>query len=47
MGFTAEVLTRLLDRPALDKTGLTGHYDFKLTYDQSSVTPPSRISGSS
>jgi uncharacterized protein (TIGR03435 family) len=39
MAFTAEVLTRLLDRPALDKTGLTGHYDFKLTYDQSSVKP--------
>jgi uncharacterized protein (TIGR03435 family) len=40
MAFTAEVLTRLLDRPALDKTGLTGHYDFKLTYDQSSTQPP-------
>jgi uncharacterized protein (TIGR03435 family) len=40
MAFTADVLTRLLDRPALDKTGLTGHYDFKLTYDQSSVKPP-------
>jgi uncharacterized protein (TIGR03435 family) len=40
MAFTAEVLTRLLDRPAVDKTGLTGHYDFKLTYDQSSTQPP-------
>jgi len=40
MAFTAEVLSRLLDRPALDKTGLAGHYDFKLTYDQSSVKPP-------
>lgn len=40
MAFTADVLTRLLDRPALDKTGLAGHYDFKLTYDQSSVKPP-------
>jgi uncharacterized protein (TIGR03435 family) len=40
MAFTAQVLTRLLDRPALDKTNLTGHYDFKLTYDQSSVKPP-------
>jgi len=40
MAFTAEVLTRLLDRPALDKTGLSGHYDFKLTYDQSSVKAP-------
>lgn len=40
MAFTADVLTRLLDRPALDKTGLPGHYDFKLTYDQSSVKAP-------
>jgi uncharacterized protein (TIGR03435 family) len=38
--FAGEVLTRLLDRPALDKTGLTGHYDFKLNYDQSSVRAP-------
>jgi uncharacterized protein (TIGR03435 family) len=39
--FAGEVLTRLLDRPALDKTGLSGnHYDFKLTYDQSSIKPP-------
>jgi uncharacterized protein (TIGR03435 family) len=38
--FAGEVLTRLLDRPALDKTGLAGHYDFKLTYDQSSTQPP-------
>jgi uncharacterized protein (TIGR03435 family) len=41
MAFTAEVFTRLLDRPVLDKTKLSGnHYDFKLTYDQSSIKPP-------
>jgi uncharacterized protein (TIGR03435 family) len=41
MDFTAYVLSHLTDRPVLDKTGLDGHYDFKMTYDQSSVTPPS------
>jgi uncharacterized protein (TIGR03435 family) len=40
MAFTAEALTHLMDRPIIDKTGLTGHYDFRLTYDQSSTKPP-------
>jgi uncharacterized protein (TIGR03435 family) len=28
------ILTDNLDRPVLDKTNLTGDYDFSLTYDQ-------------
>ncbi len=40
MAFTAEALTHLVDRTFIDKTGLTGHYDFRLTYDQSSTKPP-------
>jgi uncharacterized protein (TIGR03435 family) len=32
-----EILTDNLDRPVLDKTGLTEHYDFALHYDQSSL----------
>lgn len=39
MAFAASALTRIMDRPVLDKTSLTGHYDFRLTYDQSSVKP--------
>lgn len=35
---TALLLTLNMDRPVLDKTNLTGRYDFDLTYDQSSVT---------
>jgi len=41
MDFTAYVLSHLIDPPVLDKTGLNGHYDFKMTYDQSSLTPAS------
>jgi len=32
-----EILTDNLDRPVLDKTELTGHYDFTLHYEQSSL----------
>ncbi len=31
------ILTPNLNRPVVDRTNLTGHYDFSLTYDQSSV----------
>jgi uncharacterized protein (TIGR03435 family) len=34
MDALAEVLTTNLDRPVLDQTGLTGGYDFTLTWDQ-------------
>ena len=37
MGELVDVLTTNLDRPVFDKTGLTGRYDFKLTWDQPSV----------
>ena len=30
--FLAQVLSNVLGRPVLDKTGLTGHYDFKLQW---------------
>jgi uncharacterized protein (TIGR03435 family) len=33
-------LSRLLDRPVLDETGLSGNYNFKLHYDQGSVGLP-------
>jgi uncharacterized protein (TIGR03435 family) len=36
MAHFVEILTDNLDRPVLDKTDLTGHYDFTLNYDQSS-----------
>jgi uncharacterized protein (TIGR03435 family) len=32
-----EILTDNLDRPVVDKTGLTGHYDFTLNYDPSAL----------
>jgi uncharacterized protein (TIGR03435 family) len=36
----ATALSRLLSRPVLDETQLSGNYDFKLHYDQSSVGLP-------
>jgi uncharacterized protein (TIGR03435 family) len=36
----AIALSRLLDRPVLDETGLSGNFDFKLHYDQGSVGLP-------
>ena len=33
-------LSRLLDRPVLDETGLAGNYNFRLHYDQGSVGLP-------
>jgi uncharacterized protein (TIGR03435 family) len=37
MGELVDVLTTNLDRPVFDMTGLTGRYDFNLTWDQPSV----------
>jgi uncharacterized protein (TIGR03435 family) len=42
MDSLADILTTNLDRPVLDKTNLTGHYDFTLTWDQ-----PPALAGSS
>jgi uncharacterized protein (TIGR03435 family) len=33
MALFVSILTENLDRPVIDKTNLTGHYDFDLTYD--------------
>ncbi len=33
MALFVQILTENLDRPVIDKTNLTGHYDFDLTYD--------------
>jgi len=43
----AYMLTRGLERPVLDKTGLTGNYDFKITFspDQSQTQSPSTEGG--
>jgi uncharacterized protein (TIGR03435 family) len=38
MAELVDVLTTNLDRPVFDKTGLTGRYDFNLTWDQPDVT---------
>jgi uncharacterized protein (TIGR03435 family) len=37
MDLFATVLSRLVDRPVLNKTTVSGNYDFKLIYDQSST----------
>ena len=37
MGVLAEALSTMLDRPVVDQTGLSGNYDYKLSYDQSTV----------
>jgi uncharacterized protein (TIGR03435 family) len=42
MALFARILSDNLDRPVLDKTGLPGHYDFDLTYDQSSAAHTER-----
>ena len=39
MPMFARILTNNLDRPVVDKTDLTGHYDFKLTYDPPESSP--------
>jgi uncharacterized protein (TIGR03435 family) len=39
MGMFAHILTENLDRPVIDKTNLTGNYDFNLTYEQESTRP--------
>jgi uncharacterized protein (TIGR03435 family) len=35
----AMILTDNLERPVIDKTGLTGHYDFNVTYEPSPTGP--------
>jgi uncharacterized protein (TIGR03435 family) len=37
MDLLAHILTDNLERPVLDRTNLTGNYDFDLTYDQNST----------
>jgi uncharacterized protein (TIGR03435 family) len=39
MALFVQILTENLDRPVIDKTHLTGHYDFELTYDGPSWGP--------
>jgi uncharacterized protein (TIGR03435 family) len=39
MALFVQILTENLDRPVIDKTNLTGHYDFDLTYDGPSWEP--------
>jgi uncharacterized protein (TIGR03435 family) len=38
MAELVDVLTTNLDRPVVDKTGLSAHYDFDLTWDQPNVS---------
>ncbi len=38
--WTAKTLNRILDRPVLDKTQLTGNYDFVLHFDPSTASSP-------
>jgi uncharacterized protein (TIGR03435 family) len=33
MAYFVQILTDNLDRPVIDKTNLTGNYDFDLTYE--------------
>jgi uncharacterized protein (TIGR03435 family) len=37
MAMLAMMLTDNEDRPVIDKTNLTGHYDFSVTYEQDST----------
>jgi uncharacterized protein (TIGR03435 family) len=39
MALFVQILTENLDRPVIDKTDLTGHYNFDLTYDGPSWGP--------
>lgn len=39
MGLFVQILTENLDRPVIDKTNLTGNYDFDLTYEGPSWSP--------
>lgn len=39
MPMFALILTNNVDRPVVDKTGLTGHYDFDLNYDPPEPAP--------
>jgi uncharacterized protein (TIGR03435 family) len=40
MPWTAKVLNRIMDRPVLDKTQLSGNYDFVLHFDPSTASSP-------
>jgi uncharacterized protein (TIGR03435 family) len=39
MAMLAMILTDNLERPVIDRTGLTGHYDFNVTYEPSPAGP--------
>lgn len=39
MAYFAQILTENLDRPVIDKTNLTGNYNFDLTYEGPSWSP--------
>jgi uncharacterized protein (TIGR03435 family) len=39
MAMLAMILTDNLERPVIDKTGLTGHYDFSVTYEPGPTGP--------
>jgi uncharacterized protein (TIGR03435 family) len=39
MDMLAMILTDNLERPVMDKTGLTGHYDFNVTYEPGPTGP--------
>lgn len=40
MPWTAKVLNRILDRPVLDRTQLSGNFDFTLHFDPSTASSP-------
>jgi uncharacterized protein (TIGR03435 family) len=39
MAYFVQILTENLDRPVIDKTKLTGHYNFELTYEEPLLNP--------
>ena len=48
MNSTAAILSNLVDRPVLDRSGLDGHYDFRMKFDPSTTRvyagqPASRV----
>ena len=36
---TASTLSNLVDRPVMDRTGMEGHYDFRVSFDLSLIKP--------
>jgi uncharacterized protein (TIGR03435 family) len=45
MEYFAFALSLILDRPVIDRTGLTGEYDFELSWTPDPLSEPGRISG--